>query len=84
MRPVVFFSSVLTLEVTVEVFVGADRFEIYQLDAVIAGVSQQVELTEAAEFVDPQLREVAFFLIANVRVLGHSPDGITTLSCSLL
>ena len=65
-------NSSLALQVTVEVFVRTERFEIDQLDPVIPRVAQEPELALASEFVDPQVREIALLLFANIRVVSDS------------
>lgn len=67
-------ARLLALHVAVEVFVGTDGFEIHQLNTTIAGVTQQIKLPKAAKFVDPQLGEIAFFLLANVRIACNYLD----------
>lgn len=65
-------NSPLALQVTVEVFVRTECFEINELDPVIPGVTEEPELALASEFVDPQVREIALFLFANIRVVSDS------------
>ena len=45
-------STILALEIAIEVFVGTDGFEIDQPDIIFYGIPQQVELTLTAEFMD--------------------------------
>jgi hypothetical protein len=66
----------LALEVAVEVLVGADSLKIHETHSVIAGVTQQIELAQTADLVNPQFGEIAFFLLTDIAQFGVTQFGV--------
>lgn len=57
-------SAWLALHIPIEILVRPQGFQIDQPHGVLAGVAQQIQLAVAAEFMHPQLGQIAFFALA--------------------
>jgi hypothetical protein len=63
-------SELLMLEVAVEILVRPDCLEINKTNTIVHRIAEQVELTLATEFMDPQICQVALLALTDCRRFG--------------